>query len=175
MNNQYLLIIIVVGIVILSIFLIYKNKKSSKEGYSYSFGFPTWGQVDNRLHGIATPYFDFYRTNPFVNGNYPYGYPYNYNYDYPREIITQPLITPPFYPQSMFQTQIVPVKEFNPFMYYYTSPFEQYYRDSIYPYLNNSGKRCYNIKDKHEQCQPGFSNLVRIGNDKSSYQWQCCK
>lgn len=130
MNNT--LLVIIIGVVIISVFIAHI---SSKEEYSYSFNFPTHGSFENRLRGIDTPYFDYYRTNPFVGGNYPYGYPYNYNYDYPREIITQPLITPPFYPQSILQPQTVIAQEIDPFIYNHGYNSVPYLYDSFGPTL----------------------------------------
>ena len=65
-------------------FIIYTLKKSDREAYSYSFGFPTHGSIDNRIHGLS--YNAFLWADPGnINNPYmrlPYGMPYGMPYDF---------------------------------------------------------------------------------------------
>ena len=91
MNNTTKVCVVVCAIAIsIAVYVYIKKSKSPlvTEPYSYSFGFPTHGAVDNRIHGLL--YNGFLWGNPY-NVNNPYTYspfapygpnPYNpYFYD----------------------------------------------------------------------------------------------
>lgn len=53
---------LILGAVITAVvgYLLYK-KQAQKEQYSYSFGFPTWGSVNNRVQFIPRPWHRHFR------------------------------------------------------------------------------------------------------------------
>jgi hypothetical protein len=58
--------IAIFAIVIITLFAGAYYCKSKKEGYSYSFGFPTWNSVNRRIRFIPRRQHLGYRYNPFL-------------------------------------------------------------------------------------------------------------
>jgi hypothetical protein len=189
------IILIITVVIIIAVTAYFFTNNSDKENFSYHFGFPSWGGLDNRLYG-----------SKIYEKNYERGFDYNYDpyvRGYPGNFMTVPVVTPIITP--MITPVNVPVPYTNPFGYNsYNSfgPYDQrfnrgyinfdrnynfgynsyenynnddnYYENSIIPYINSSDKRCHKLSHKHEKCNPGFNHKVRIG-EKKSYEWQCCK
>ena len=129
-----------------------------KENYSYSFGFPTWGSVDNRVHGLL--YNSFLWRNPYNVYN-PYRPP------------NMPYV--PYGPYGPIANAVGGGSSTIGPRENYTLPYQDYFFDSIAPYLSN---RCYSA-NKQEDCVPGYSGVrVRVpGSKKHSkkHEFKCCR
>lgn len=144
--NKILIITIIVGIAGLICYLCSQptitalgdTKGSNIEEYSYHFGFPTWGAVDNRIRGLSPNYGVFRNYNPFMRNYYPRR---NYRFRNRRRGYG-----------------------INPY-------FQNYYDDSIRPYITNEG--CYNLKTKNEDCVPGYYK-TKIMSGKNPELLKCC-
>jgi len=79
MSNSQAQALVIATLILLVIFVVMRKwsqdaDKDSKEDYSYHFGFPTWGQVNNSYYGL--------RYNPFMWSWRPFGRGYSpYYYD----------------------------------------------------------------------------------------------
>jgi hypothetical protein len=158
-------IVIIIIIVIITIYYLFLRKD---EAFSWHFGFPSWGNVNNYTPPSINPFL----WNPYLANSINYN-PINYDYNIGYN---------PFY-----TTQIRP-----------NYPYDYYGATSVLPYMyNNSNQIPYGINcyssSKDANCVPGFSKIGRdIGistfdrrsrsdvssnsnKNKKIFDWQCCR